>query len=176
MSGRGGAPERLFAPWRAAYVRGDADDGQGECPFCRLVKAPPARHRDLGVLARGRHGLVVLNRYPYQSGHLLILPRAHEHRLPDLSSACRHELDDWLVRAVEALEGAMGCHGVNVGLNQGTAAGAGVAEHLHWHAVPRWHGDHNFMPVLSGTDVLPEDPQQTYDRLVDWFAAEGEDS
>jgi len=175
MAVSGQPPGRLQAPWRAGYVRGDRDES-GECPFCQLAVASPERFPALGILAVAEHSLVVLNRYPYHAGHLLILPRAHVQRLPDLPAVCREELDQWMVRAVEALEGAMGCHGVNLGLNQGKAAGAGLADHLHWHAVPRWHGDHNFMSVLGETYVLPEDPQQTYNRLVDWFARKGEDT
>lgn len=175
MATSGQPPGRLQAPWRSDYVRGDREN-PGECPFCRLAEAPRERYRELGILGAAEHTLVVLNRFPYHAGHLLVLPRAHVSRLPDLSPVCRSEIDHWMVRAVEALEGAMGCHGVNLGLNQGKAAGAGLADHLHWHAVPRWHGDHNFMAVLGETYVLPEDPQQTYNRLVDWFAREGEDS
>jgi len=171
----GHAPGRLFAPWRADYVQVRAADGE-TCPFCQLAAAPPDRFRSLGVLAAGEHSLVVLNRYPYQAGHVLICPRRHVARLPEVPAICRREMDHWMVQVVEALEQAMGCHGVNLGLNQGKAAGAGVAGHLHWHAVPRWQGDHNFMPVLGDTHVLPEDPQSTYDRLVDWFTLEGEDT
>ncbi|MFA9462343.1 HIT domain-containing protein [Thiohalorhabdus sp. Cl-TMA] len=119
---------------------------------------------------------MALNRYPYQAGHLLILPRGHIGRIQDLPEACRKEMDGWMVKAMNALEDGMGSQGINIGLNQGKAAGAGIAEHLHWHLVPRWEGDHNFMPVLGETFVLPEDPMHTFDCLIQWFLPEEEDS
>jgi len=174
---RGRSPRLLRAPWRSPYVRGQTGERHEEtCGLCALAALEPAQFRDAGVLVQSQQCIVALNRYPYQAGHLLILPRKHLGRFQDLPEACRQEMDAWMVRAMNALEGGLGSQGINVGLNQGRAAGAGIADHLHWHLVPRWEGDHNFMPVLGETFVLPEDPARTFDDLVPWFTAEGEDS
>jgi ATP adenylyltransferase len=159
--------DHLWAPWRAQYIR----EGTGPvaaadaCFFCRGLAAPAGEDR-ANLLAWRRPGAAVfLNRFPYNNGHLLVAPLAHRGRLEDFSGP---ELTAPLetVRDVLAiLDGLLRPQGYNVGLNLGTAAGAGVPGHLHWHVVPRWDGDTNFMPVLAGAKVIVESLDELYDRL-----------
>jgi len=140
----------LWAPWRLEYVRSDRAEG---CPFCDAVAA--VDDPNSLVLERRTHCLTMLNAYPYASGHLMVLPSRHVAQLEAISDAEARELTQLTQRAIRALTQVMQPDGFNVGLNLGTAAGAGVAEHLHQHVVPRWSGDTNFMPVIADTGVLP---------------------
>ncbi len=158
--------DRLWAPWRMEYMQ--APKG-GLCVFCDLAAAPPEAYREKLVLVVQPHALVCLNRYPFAASHLLIAPRRHVARLEDLPD---DEYDGAmrLVRdAVVRLRQATGAEGVNVGMNLGAAAGAGIAEHLHAHAVPRWAGDTNFMPVLADVRILPEYLDDSWRRLAPLF-------
>ncbi len=157
--------EQLWAPWRLAYVAPDRDappkdDG---CFICRGLAASDDR-RNLIVLRTPR-GVVLLNRYPYNAGHLLIAPRAHKGRLDELDAEETLEVMEALRRMVGVLEGLMHPDGYNVGLNLGGAAGAGLPGHLHWHVVPRWSGDTNFMPVVAGAKVIVQSLDALYDLL-----------
>src|SRR5919201_7094074 len=152
--------ERLWAPWRLAYVT-SASAAASDCIFCNT--SDPGRG-DL-IVARGRVAFVILNLYPYNNGHLMIVPNRH---VPNLASLTTEEQADLmrLTRHAEiALTEAYAPHGLNVGINLGKPAGAGVADHLHLHLVPRWNGDTNFMSVVGGTRVIPEDPQAACQRL-----------
>ncbi len=151
----------LWAPWRMAYILGPKPDG---CVFCHARDG--ADDRAHLVVARGDHVFVVLNRFPYAPGHLMVLPLRHEGAVEALSPDESSELWAWFVRAKAALDRVSAPHGYNVGLNLGAAAGAGVAEHLHLHVVPRWEGDNNFMPVLGDTRVIPQHLDDQYDQLV----------
>jgi ATP adenylyltransferase len=152
--------KHLWAPWRMEYI--GAPPGPG-CLFCNAWKA--ADPRSVLVLAKGRRCLILLNRYPYNSGHLMVAPVAH---VPSLAELDRASLCDVAVAAQvceKALAEEYKPQGFNIGSNIGAPAGAGVAEHVHLHLVPRWAGDTNFMPVLGETKVLPESLEETYDRL-----------
>jgi ATP adenylyltransferase len=158
--------ERLWAPDRLAYVQGenrpDSDDAGEGCPFCR---APADESGSSLVVARGAHCYVVLNLYPYNPGHALVCSYRHVAGYVDLSASEAHELADLTQQTVRALTVAFSPHGFNLGMNQGTIGGAGIAAHLHQHVVPRWGGDTNFMPVIARTKVLPQSLQDTRDAL-----------
>ena len=165
--------ERLWTPYRMAYIKGEnkpQDATAGEhCPFCR---APGVSDDDGLVVARGRTCFVVLNRYPYNAGHVLICPYRHTPDYIDLDDHERAEFGELTVRAVRTLTRVSGPQGFNIGMNQGGIAGAGIAAHLHQHVVPRWGGDTNFMPVVGGTRVLPELLERTRVLLAEaWDAA-----
>lgn len=161
--------EVLWAPWRMAYIGAPkADDG---CLFCRALDGDP---RDRLLLGATRASVVLLNRYPYASAHLMVAPRRHAASLAELPDDEHLDLAETLRRTVQALEEALHPDGLNLGMNLGTCAGAGIADHLHWHAVPRWSGDTNFMPMLADVRVMPEHLLATYARLrpaFDWLAA-----
>lgn len=158
--------DRLWAPWRLDYVKGNAAetrDGSklpwlpGADPQCFLCRAvADSADRENLVVHRGTHAFTILNRFPYNNGHLLVAPRRHLARLDELDPLTQLELVETLGMWVARLERQMHAGGFNVGLNLGAAAGAGVPGHLHWHLVPRWAGDTNFMPVLGGAKVIPQ--------------------
>jgi ATP adenylyltransferase len=159
-------PDRpLWAPWRIEYIRGPKPD---ECIFC----AAAASDDDVGhhVVHRGRRALVMLNAFPYASGHLMVAPHRHVPGLEDLEADERDELGELTVRALRALRTALGPDGFNVGVNLGEVAGAGFADHVHQHVVPRWQGDTNFMPVVADTRVLPQALAATRDEVARAFA------
>ncbi len=145
---------RMWAPWRKAYIRPDKKKQQG-CVFCRLFSEKSRDVKNL-VISRSKYSFAVLNLYPYNNGHLLIVPNRHVDRLSKLSN---EEKLDWLSlyeNVLAALEKEMHPQGFNIGMNLGRAAGAGIPKHLHLHIVPRWKGDVNFMPVLSDAKVISE--------------------
>jgi ATP adenylyltransferase len=159
--------DRLWTPYRMAYIRGEskpADDAAGEgCPFCRV----PDLDLDEGlVVARGEVAYAVLNRYPYTSGHLLVCPFRHVADYADLTPAEVAEVGEITQQAMRTLRAVAGPHGFNIGMNQGHVGGAGIAAHLHQHVVPRWGGDTNFMPVIGFTRVLPQLLSETRDLLA----------
>jgi ATP adenylyltransferase len=147
-------------------ARGDGD-GQGECVFCALLEPDAEPHR---VLTRTDAAFVTLAKYPYNPGHLLVLPTRHVGELTELTAAEGAAIDELLRRSVTALREASEPQGFNIGLNLGRVSGAGIPDHLHWHVVPRWAGDTNFMPVIGQTRVLPELLDQTYRKLAPRFA------
>jgi ATP adenylyltransferase len=144
------------------YIEAARDSGSEACVFCALLEGEPDGER---VLARDALAFVTLAKYPYNPGHLLILPVRHTGDLEDLSDDEQVAIDAMLRRSVRALREAADPQGFNVGVNLGRVAGAGIPEHLHWHVVPRWGGDTNFMPVVGQTRVLPELLQDSYDKL-----------
>lgn len=157
--------QRLWTPWRMQYVKSAAADEEepAECIFCELPEAGDDE-RAL-ILARSEHGFAILNKFPYNPGHLMVAPFHHAGQLDELGE---EELDDTtrlLRRAVRALRDEADPHGFNIGMNIGRVAGAGIPDHVHWHVVPRWGGDHNFMPVIGQTKVLPELLEETYAKL-----------
>jgi ATP adenylyltransferase len=162
--------ERLWSPWRMAYIRGEIGGGRdkdGGCIFCDL----PAKNDDRGnhILARGRHTFVMLNAFPYNPGHLMIAPFRHLGEFGKLSDDELLESMAFAKTAIRALEESSDAHGFNLGMNLGRIAGAGIADHLHLHLVPRWGGDTNFMPVVGQTKVLPELLAETWERLRPHF-------
>lgn len=163
--------ERLWAGWRMSYIESARQD-PGECIFCR--KPAAGRDRQELVLVRGRACFILLNAFPYSSGHLMVAPYRHIESFATLELAERDELIVLLGRSERALRREYRPHGFNMGVNLGAPAGAGVVGHLHAHLVPRWNGDTNFMTTIAGTKVLPEALDRTYERLLDAFALEGE--
>lgn len=160
-AGPGRGLERLWAPWRMAWIA-NAEASEG-CLFCRVGGANADR-RDL-VLVRSPHALLMLNRFPYTSAHLMVAVRRHAAQFRDLSVEERLEVTELTALAERALERAVAPHGVNYGLNVGRVAGAGFPGHLHLHLVPRWNGDTNFMTSVAEARVLPESLTSTWTRL-----------
>lgn len=160
--------ERLFRPWRMAYVSGPKTGEAGECFLCAAARS--GDDAQSLVVARDMHGFVVLNRYPYNSGHVMVVPLRHVADLSELDAQERLGIMNLLVETLEVLKLEMAPDGANVGINLGQAGGAGVPGHIHVHCVPRWVGDTNFMPVLSGSMVLPESLEATRDRLARRFS------
>lgn len=166
-----GAPDawqRLWTPHRMAYIKqeGKAGPQAGDkpCPFCRIVTMDDA---EALVIARGATVYAVLNLYPYNPGHLMVVPYRHVADYPDLTTQETTELATFTQQAMLAARRASAPHGFNIGINQGSIAGAGIAAHLHQHVVPRWGGDANFMPVVGGTKVLPQLLAETHTLLVE---------
>lgn len=159
--------EHLWTPWRSTYVTGKTP--AQECIFCAALHSG-ADTENL-VLHRASHNFVLLNRFPYTSGHLMIAPNEHASRLSQIDESTSDEM--WrLARSVEAIfEEIYHPNGVNLGMNLGEAAGAGIAAHLHLHMLPRWNGDANFMTVIGHTRVMPELLEDTFARLRPAFAA-----
>jgi ATP adenylyltransferase len=160
--------QRLWTPHRMAYIQGEnkpTGPGAGDgCPFCTI---PSLSDEEGLVIARGEWVFAVLNLYPYNSGHLMVVPYRHVADYTELDGAETAELAAFTKRAMTTLRGASGAQGFNIGMNQGAVAGAGIAAHLHQHVVPRWGGDVNFMPVVGNTKVLPQLLQETRKLLAD---------
>jgi ATP adenylyltransferase len=150
-----------------AYIEANKEDAPDRsCVFCGLLDGSSGEDR---ILAREEHAFLTLAKFPYNPGHLLVLPARHEGDIEALTPDENAGIARLLQRGVRALREASEPHGFNVGLNLGHVAGAGIPEHLHWHIVPRWGGDTNFMPVVGGTRVLPELIEDSYDKLAPFF-------
>ena len=161
----------LWAPWRMEFI--DSPQPAG-CIFCEFpLAAGDAADRKNLVAHRSRRSFTLLNRFPYNSGHVMVIPRAHAAALEHLSAEDFADLHDELRRAVIVLRTVYRPDGFNIGMNLGKVAGAGIADHLHYHVVPRWGGDTNFMPILAATKVLPEHLETAWDRIRAGFQAEG---
>jgi ATP adenylyltransferase len=172
--------ETLWAPWRLAYVQGNAGGSPQEhvapdawragadhgCFLCRAAAADSAHDRALGVVERTARSVVVINRFPYSNGHLLVAPLDHQATLAALGAEDLLDLQRALARWCGIIESSMQAQGFNIGLNLGAVAGAGLPGHLHWHIVPRWHGDVNFMPTTAGVRVLPQALDALWEQLV----------
>ena len=157
----------LWSPWRGAYV--DQSDKPEGCIFCNALKEEDGPHNL--IITRSERGFVILNRFPYTSGHLMVVPKAHLPSLEDLDQPTTYELADLSQTALRVLRRVYSPDGFNLGVNIGRAAGAGVADHVHIHIVPRWTGDANFMTTLSETRVLPETLETTYEKVkTAWLA------
>lgn len=168
--------DRLWSPWRSQHLddfeRAHEPSGEGTL-FERIAAAEDdVRHF---VVHRGSHVFVVMNLYPYNNGHLLLVPYAEVPTYAELDDATHVEIARTIRRAMGWLRAALGPDGFNVGINEGAAAGAGIPEHLHVHIVPRWEADTNFMPTLAGTKVIPEAMRATYDKLRSAALNRGED-
>jgi ATP adenylyltransferase len=174
--------EQLWAPWRLGYIKdsrlpqvaarplGLLPGADANCFICRGVV--DTADRDNLVVGRSRNCVVILNRYPYNNGHLLIAPRLHKARLSELSAEELLDLQLEIARYVGLLERHLNAEGFNIGLNLGRVAGAGLPGHLHWHIVPRWTGDTNFMPALAGIHVIPQSLDELWGLLHAALAAE----
>ncbi len=156
--------ERLWAPWRMRYVEGPKVP-RDECVFC--VAGAAADDAQTHVLQRGEHSFSILNRYPYNNGHLMVVPYVHASALAEVTDAALAEMMQTAARWTAVMTQVFRTDGFNAGLNLGSAAGAGIKDHLHLHLVPRWNGDTNFMPVVGDVKVLPEELPVTWQRLRD---------
>ena len=156
--------ERLWSPWRSKYIASGVDSQAGECVFCHIAANPDQDETNF-VLHRGEHAFVVLNLYPYITGHLMVVPYLHTSELDVLAKEISDELMDLTKRAQTALREVYSPAGFNLGMNLGLAAGAGIADHLHMHLLPRWGGDTNFMTSVGEARVLPEALETTYAKL-----------
>lgn len=160
--------DTLFAPWRMAYIA--APKEHEGCIFCDFPKEE--RDRERLILARGERAFVILNAFPYNPGHLMVVPYRHTAEFGSLTAEEVIEMHRLASRAVAVLERTVSPQGFNMGINLGKVAGAGVADHVHLHIVPRWNGDTNFMPVLGQTRVLPEGLAETYRWMKEAWALE----
>jgi ATP adenylyltransferase len=154
-------PEILWAPWRLEYIE-KATPG-GECIFIDLPKQE--NDRDNLILFRGQHAFVMLNAFPYTNGHLMIAPYQHTAEIEELEDTALLEINQLLGKCIRWIRAAYKPNGFNIGINLGSAAGAGIPDHIHWHIVPRWGGDTNFMTTVGHVRVLPQSLQESYDRL-----------
>jgi ATP adenylyltransferase len=147
---------RLWMPHRMAYIKGEGKPADGSAPLCPFDEIPKMSDADGLMVARGAEVYAVLNLYPYNSGHLMVVPYRHVADYTDLTGAETAELADFTKRSMTALRTASQAQGFNIGMNMGSVAGAGIAAHLHQHVVPRWGGDANYMPIVGRTKVLPQ--------------------
>jgi ATP adenylyltransferase len=168
--------EQLWAPWRLGYILGERNIAEpceardllpGADPDCFLCHAVPGGDdRQRLIIDRGVHTITLLNRYPYNNGHLLVAPQRHVARLDELGDELQLEVSQAITRMVGVLEKVMGPQGFNIGVNLGRAAGAGLPGHLHWHIVPRWIGDTNFMPTIAGVHTIPQALEALWELLM----------
>ncbi len=157
--------EHIFAPWRRDFI--EKKDREEECIFCKrreLDSSPESL-----VIFKSKLGFILLNKYPYNNGHLMVAPYAHKGDFSELTAEELTDLSECLQLSINVLKKAYNPQGFNLGMNLGSVAGAGVADHLHWHIVPRWGGDTNFMPVIGQTKVLHEMLEDTFGRLKPLF-------
>ena len=157
------ASQRIWAPWRLEYVKDASKDNESECIFCAALDA--GDDKASLIVHRGDRCFVILNKFPYTNGHLMVAPYEHLDSLDALDADTVAELMALAQRGIRALETSYSPHGYNVGCNQGRVAGAGVEHHIHMHVVPRWGGDTNFMPVLGDTRVMNQTLADSYDTV-----------
>ncbi len=156
--------DRLWAPHRIEYIKAGAAPHIDDCPFCR---SPKLDDNEGLIIKRGENAFVILNLYPYNTGHLMICPYRHFGNYDDATNDETAEISALTQSAMKVLRSVSGAHGFNIGMNQGSQAGAGIAGHLHQHVVPRWGGDANFMPVIGHTKVLPQLLDETRNLLAE---------
>ncbi|EKD42517.1 MAG: histidine triad (HIT) protein [uncultured bacterium] len=159
--------KQLWAPWRMEFIKKSHLKKKSGCIFCDLPKKGPTA-KTL-VLYKGENAFVILNRYPYSNGHLMVVPNRHTNDFTKLKAAEHREMGELVGKCIEILKIEMKAQGYNVGMNLGDVAGAGIKEHLHYHVVPRWKGDTNFMPIMAGARVLPEALDASYHKLKKYF-------
>jgi ATP adenylyltransferase len=160
----------LWSPWRAKYIASGVDSQADECVFCRIARNPDDDAKNY-VLHRAEHAFVVLILYPYITGHLMIVPYLHTSEFDTLDKEISDEMMDLAKTSQAALRDVYSPSGFNLGMNLGSAAGAGVADHLHIHLLPRWSGDTNFMTTVGESRVIPEALDVTYQKLIEKFRA-----
>ncbi len=156
--------QRLWSPWRSKYIASGVDAQAEGCVFCRMA-ANPDQDAENFVIYRGEHSFVVLNLYPYITGHLMIVPYLHTSEFDAVAKEISDEMMDLAKRSQTALRAVYSPSGFNMGMNLGSAAGAGIADHLHIHLLPRWTGDTNFMTTVGESRVIPEALEVTYEKL-----------
>jgi ATP adenylyltransferase len=157
------ATQRIWAPWRLEYVKDASKDNESECIFCAALEA--GDDEASLIVRRGERCFVILNKFPYTNGHLMVAPYEHIAELQGLDDETMAEIMSLAQSGIAALETSYAPHGYNVGFNQGRVAGAGVEHHIHMHVVPRWGGDTNFMPVLGDTRVMNQTLEDSYETL-----------
>jgi ATP adenylyltransferase len=157
------ATQRIWAPWRLKYVKDASKDKESECIFCAALDAGDDEANL--IIKRGEHCFVILNKFPYTNGHLMVAPYEHVAQLQELDEETVAEIMTLAQHGMNALEASYAPHGYNVGFNQGRVAGAGVEHHIHMHVVPRWGGDTNFMPVLGDTRVMNQTLEDSYETV-----------
>ncbi len=160
--------KQLWAPWRMSYLRGESHAPESGCIFC--VGNSTEEDRSRGILRRGEHAFVIMNKYPYTNGHLMVTPYRHLSEIGDLTHEEGLEIHRLLVLCRKILGDHLSPQGFNIGMNLGEAAGAGIADHIHLHIVPRWCGDTNFMPVFNDIRIIPQHLEETYDQLLRAFS------
>ncbi|HEY2962947.1 MAG TPA: HIT domain-containing protein [Pyrinomonadaceae bacterium] len=160
--------QRLWSPWRSQYIASGVDSQAEGCVFCRIAENPDQDAVNF-VLHRGQHAFVVLNVYPYITGHLMVVPYLHTSELDTVAKEITDEMMDLTKRSQTALRAVYSPSGFNMGMNLGVAAGAGITDHLHIHLLPRWTGDTNFMTTVGDSRVLPEALETTYSKLLQKF-------
>ena len=160
--------ERIWAPWRLDYVKEAGKDPDEECIFC--AKPAAGDDEESLIVHRGKSAFVILNKYPYTSGHLMVAPFEHVARLEEIAPDTVAEIMDLVQQSVRLLERTYEPQGYNIGVNQGRAAGAGVEHHIHFHVVPRWGGDTNFMSSVGESRVIPQALEDTYAALRGGFS------
>lgn len=161
--------QRLFSPWRSEYIESFQNPKEDEgCIFCNCQKENVEDENSL-IVYKGKEVYVLMNRYPYNNGHLLIIPNRHISKISEMTETERLETFFLIEKSIEALENTMSSHGHNIGTNLGRVAGAGIDDHIHFHVVPRWNGDTNFMPVLGEVKIISEDLKKTKLRLSKYF-------
>lgn len=161
--------QKLFSPWRSEYIESFQKPKQeGTCIFCD-VQSENCDDENSLLVYKGKEVFILMNRYPYNNGHLLIIPYRHIASIAEMNENERLETFFLLEKSVEALEKTMFAQGYNIGTNLGKVAGAGIDDHIHFHVVPRWNGDTNFMPVLSDVKLVSEDMKKTKQRLYKYF-------
>lgn len=163
--------KKLWAPWRLSYILGTKDKNRSKkssgCVFCKASKG--SSNPDNLILSKSKSAFVILNKYPYANGHLMVIPNRHVCDFTQLTSIEHKEMAELLSLSLKVLKKEFKAQGFNIGMNLGEVAGAGIKDHLHYHIVPRWKGDHNFMPVLSDLRVLPEYLRDTHAKLKKYF-------
>ena len=159
--------EVLWAPWRMEYILGDKERG---CVFCSRLKQDDDR-RNL-VLHRSKRAFVIMNRYPYNNGHVMVVPNRHISNLEEQSEEEALDMARLLNRSIEIIKAKMNAEGLNLGMNLGRVGGAGIEEHIHYHLVPRWLGDSSFMAAVGETRVIPQHLMETYDLLKPGYGEE----
>ncbi len=159
--------KKLWAPWRMLYILHADDTAETGCIFCTLPKDDDMAKNY--VLYKGSRCFVMLNKFPYNTGHIMVAPYAHKDSIEKLDKQESEELMDLVQKSVEILRKAFSPQGFNIGINIGRVAGAGFDGHVHVHIVPRWNGDTNFMPILADVKVVPEGLDETYRRLRPYF-------
>ncbi|MFC1866397.1 HIT domain-containing protein [Chloroflexota bacterium] len=157
----------LWAPWRIEYIKIAKEEAKKGCILCS--KPAAADDRNNLILHRGKHSFIIMNAYPYNSGHLMVAPKRHVANLEDLEDAERNELFAFVSHSIAVMKKTFNAEGFNVGMNLGRIAGAGIDTHIHAHVVPRWVGDTNFMPVTGDIRIVNEAILETYDKLVGKF-------
>jgi ATP adenylyltransferase len=166
--------DQLWAPWRLKYIE-NADKAAASCIFCSFPAEGEAHDAENLIVYRGTHAFIILNAFPYSNGHLMVVPFRHTSSMTEYSDGEMLDVMQLTRLSIRLLQEAFHPDGFNLGVNMGRVAGAGIADHLHWHVVPRWNGDTNFMPVLADVRVIPESLPVVYTRLRDALGAVGDE-